>query len=205
MKLKEIWKDILGYEGLYQVSNLGNVKSLNYKHTGKERILKPRPDGHGYYKVALCKNGKVKNFRIHRLVVEAFIGKIPKGLVVNHINECPTDNRLENLEICTIRENVNHGTANARRSESSKGKKISEEAKRKLSESLKGRKFSEEHKRNLSKAKKGEKHPMFGRKFSDEHKRKISESSKGKKMSEEAKQKMSIAKKAYWERRREEA
>lgn len=138
----EIWKDVIEYEGLYQVSNLGRVKSLNYNHSGKERIMKQARDGDGYYCVLLYKSGKRKRFSVHRLVAQAFIGPIPKGLVVNHINECQTDNRLENLEICTIRENSIHGTANARRSASLKGKKrapLSEEHKRKISEAQKAR------------------------------------------------------------------
>lgn len=137
MKLKEIWKDVVGYEGLYLVSNLGNVKSLNYNRTGKEGILKPILDKDGYYCVNLSKNAKSKHIKVHRLVVEAFIGEIPTGLVVNHINEIKTDNRLENLEICTIRENTIHGTANARRSASLKGRKFSEERRRKISEAQK--------------------------------------------------------------------
>lgn len=138
----EIWKDVIEYEGLYQVSNFGRVKSLNYGRSGKERILKQVLDGDGYYCVLLYKNGKRKRFSVHRLIVMTFIGPITKGLVVNHINECRTDNRLENLEICTIRENSIHGTANARRSASLKGKKrtpLSEEHKRKISEAQKAR------------------------------------------------------------------
>lgn len=137
MKIKEIWKDIVDYEGLYQVSNLGRVKSIKFS---KEKILKPVPTHNGYYIVGLSKNGNKKRFRVHRLVAQAFIGKISKGYCVNHINEVKTDNRLENLEIITFKENVNYGTANARRSESHKGRKFSEEHKRKLSEAKKGRK-----------------------------------------------------------------
>jgi hypothetical protein len=129
----EIWKDVLGYEGLYQVSNLGQVKSLNYNRTGIERILKARLSKDGYYEVMLCKNGKGKSFRVHRLVVMSFIGEIPKGSVVNHLNEIRTDNRLENLEICTNKENINYGTSIARRSAARRGMKFSEEWKRKLS------------------------------------------------------------------------
>ena len=153
----EIWKDVLGYEGLYQVSNLGQVKSLNYRHTGKEAILKPGLGGTGYYGVILCKNGKKKRFSVHRLVVMAFIGPIPKGMVVNHISECQTDNRLENLEICTQKENINHGTGIARSAAARKGKKrtpYSEEWKRKLSESHKGKKHTEETKQKMSESRK---------------------------------------------------
>lgn len=140
MIIEEIWKDAVGYEGLYQVSNLGQVKSLNYKRTDKERILKPVLTK-GYYSIGLCKNGKCKRSYVHKLVVEAFLGKISNGLVVNHLNEIKSDNRLENLEICTQKENINYGTCKARISESLRGekhprfgKKLSEEHKRKLSE-----------------------------------------------------------------------
>ena len=133
MKLKEIWRDVVGYEGLYQVSNLGRVKSLNYHRSGKEGIMKPVLEDNGYYSVNLYKNGKVKKFSLHRLVVETFLGKIPNGLVVNHLNEIKSDNRLENLEICTQKENTNYGTCIARRSGARKGKKHTEETKRKLS------------------------------------------------------------------------
>lgn len=140
MKLKEVWKDILGYEGLYQVSNWGRVKSLNYNRTGNERILKPGLGNRGYYFVNLCKNGKQKSVHIHRLVAEAFLCKIPKGLVVNHLNQNKQDNRLENLEIVTQKENLNHGTCRTRMSAAKRGKKIgplSEETKQKISASCK--------------------------------------------------------------------
>lgn len=134
MKLKEIWRDVVGYEGLYQVSNWGRVKSYL---RGKERILKPVLENNGYYSVNLYKKGKLKKFSLHRLVVETFLGEISSGLVVNHLNEIKTDNRLENLEIVTQRENVNHGTRNMRISEALKGQKFSEEHKRKISEGRK--------------------------------------------------------------------
>ena len=134
MKEVEVWRPILGFELLYQASNFGRIKSLKY---GKEKILKPRLGKRGYQMVQLYKDGKGKNYRIHRLVYEAFNDKIPKGLVVNHLNEIKTDNRLENLEICTNKENINHGTCRARMSAAKKGKKLSEEHKRKLSASQK--------------------------------------------------------------------
>lgn len=65
----QIWKDIVGYEGLYQISNLGNVKSF---HLNTERILKSPADSHGYYIVVLCKNKKGKSFKVHQLVAMAF-------------------------------------------------------------------------------------------------------------------------------------
>lgn len=118
---KEIWKDITGYEGLYQVSDQGRVKSLERKvphrakeWTIKERILKPIDNGRGYLQVVLCTGGNIKRFFVHRLVCQAF-HENPKGKPqVNHINEDKTDNRAYNLEWSTARENCNHGTHNER-------------------------------------------------------------------------------------------
>jgi len=113
----EIWKDIPGYEGYYQVSSLGGVKGLTRvvkkrdgTRTVKEKILNQSKDNNGYLKVSLCKNGKEKTFRIHQLVCMSFLNHNPynkKSLVVNHKNFTRTDNRLENLEIITHRENTN--------------------------------------------------------------------------------------------------
>lgn len=104
---EEIWKDVPNYEGLYQVSNLGNVKSLNYNHTKKEKYLKKVLMPNGYYVVCLMNECKRKNFFIHQLVAMAFLGHIPSGnnLVVDHINDVKTDNILENLQIVTNRFN----------------------------------------------------------------------------------------------------
>ena len=103
----EIWKDVLGYEGLYVVSSLGRVKSVK---TGL--IRKPYDSGHGYKNVALWKNGRYKTKYIHRLVVEAFIGAISKGLEVNHKDEDKRNNTLDNLEICTRLYNAEYSRAN---------------------------------------------------------------------------------------------
>jgi len=105
--MKEIYRKIKGYNNVYQVSNLGNVKSLKY---GKERILKPHKlKISGYYQVALCKNGKTKGFKVHQLVAMAFIDHKPcrYKLVVNHKNFNKIDNKVGNLEIVTQRENTN--------------------------------------------------------------------------------------------------
>lgn len=112
--IKEIFKDIEGYENLYQVSNLGNVKSLNYKHTGKEKILTPDKDRYGYFKVVLHKQGKRKKFFVHRLVAQAFLPNSQNLEQVNHKNEIKTDNRVQNLEFCTPKYNANYGTRNKR-------------------------------------------------------------------------------------------
>jgi len=122
----ESWKNIKGYEGLYKVSNMGRVKSLErtvtrkngIKQTIRERILKPSTDKDGYLLVSLCNgSGKVKTFKVHRLVCEAFYENPKKKPCVNHIDENKTNNVASNLEWCTYEENNNHGTRNARSAE----------------------------------------------------------------------------------------
>ena len=108
MEEKEIWKDIKGYEGYYQVSNMGNVKSLNYRRTGKERIMKPGDNGKGYLRVGLSKDGKRKSCKVHRLVAEAFIQFVPEANTsyeVDHKNTDRTDNRVSNLCYVTSSQN----------------------------------------------------------------------------------------------------
>ena len=117
---KEVWKDIAGYEGLYQISSLGNVKSLNYNRTKKERILTPGKRGSGYLFVCLCKVGKSKKFNIHRLVGDAFIENPKNFPQVNHIDEDKTNNCVDNLEWCTAKYNMNFGTRGARDLETKK-------------------------------------------------------------------------------------
>lgn len=140
----EIFKDIKGYEGLYQVSNYGKVKSLgNGKSSNpeskKERILKNSQRDKVYNVVSLCNNGKVANYYVHRLVWEAFNGPVPNGYEVNHMDENPGNNRLDNLNLVTHKENMNWGTICERQSKSHTGKKKTEEARKKLSSSLKGK------------------------------------------------------------------
>jgi len=116
---KEIWKDIEGYEGSYRISNLGNVKSLNrtIKHplkgsfNIKEKILKPALN-RGYLKCILCFNGVNKSFYVHRLVAIMFIMNNKDKPDVNHKNGVKHDNRVENLEWCTEKENVTHAISN---------------------------------------------------------------------------------------------
>ena len=108
---KEIWKDIPGYEGIYQASSLGRIRSLKYD---KVRILKPQRITSGYYMVKLWLNNAGKSSTVHRIVWTAFNGPIPEGLEVNHRNEKKDDNSLANLELVTRKENVNYGTAIAR-------------------------------------------------------------------------------------------
>lgn len=115
---EELWKDIPNYEGIYQASNLGRIKSLEridaLGHRLKEKILKPLIRSIGYYQVALWKNSKVRFYLVHRLVWEAFNGQIPENMQVNHINEIKTDNRLSNLNLMTAKENTNWGSRNER-------------------------------------------------------------------------------------------
>ena len=101
----EVWKDIAGYEGLYQVSSFGRVKSLWH---GRERIRKPHLNHKGYSELNLCKGGNVKGFKVHRLVAEAFIPNPQNKREVNHINGIKADNRVENLEWVTPSENQLH-------------------------------------------------------------------------------------------------
>ncbi len=117
----EIWKNINGYDD-YQVSSMGRFKSLKY---GKERILKPTKDGSGYLKVGLSKDGKVKEHLAHRIVAEAFLNNPYNLSEVNHKNEDKSDNRVENLEWCDHKYNMNYGTGRQRFSMKHKNGKTS--------------------------------------------------------------------------------
>lgn len=103
-----IWKDVVGYEGLYSVSNTGKV----WSHI-RERELQPM-SCRGYLRVHLCKHGRTKAVPIHRIVAMAFIANPSNKPTVNHINEDKLDNRVENLEWATVAENNNHGTRTQR-------------------------------------------------------------------------------------------
>lgn len=106
---KEIWKDVIGYEGLYKVSNLGNIKSMNYNRTGDIKNLSFGTDRCGYSFVHLYKENKSKIFRVHRLVAEAFIPNDNKKLtLINHKDENKLNNRVENLEWCDSKYNINY-------------------------------------------------------------------------------------------------
>lgn len=132
---QEIWRDIKGYEGYYQVSNLGNVKTLhaNKGHSTKLMTLAPHP--RGYKQVLLCKDGRSKSLLVHRLVAAAFIPNPNNYNEVNHIDENKCNNNADNLEWVSHGDNCRYGTRNARISQNSKGQKRSDETKSKMKES----------------------------------------------------------------------
>lgn len=112
---KEIWRPVVGFEGLYEVSNYGNVASLNYRNTGKRHLLKPLVHPCGYKTIHLWKDRvRERTKTIHRIVWEAFNGEIPEGMQINHIDENKENNCLWNLNLMTAKENTNWGTHNER-------------------------------------------------------------------------------------------
>lgn len=112
----EEWRPVVGFDG-YMVSNLGRVKSLNYRGTG-EGLLRPHFDRHGYLKVRLRSNGKGTTTGVHQLVARAFVPGYKPGLVVNHKDENPANPLPDNLEWVTTKENCNYGNHNERLSQS---------------------------------------------------------------------------------------
>ena len=114
----EIWRTAVYdgeiYEGLYKVSNWGRILSLNYKNTGKAELMTPVDDGGGYLQVGLSKNGEYKTCKVHRLVAQTFIPNPDNLPQVNHIDENKINNRVENLEWKSPKDNCNHGTRNER-------------------------------------------------------------------------------------------
>ena len=123
--MEEIWKDIEGFEKLYEVSNLGRVRSLDRfvkKNNNSTRfikggVLKPCKNKGGYLIINLCKNGKTKTYNIHRLVALSFIENPKKLPCINHKNELKFDNRAKNLEWCDRSYNTNYGKRNEKVSE----------------------------------------------------------------------------------------
>lgn len=111
-----ILKDIIGYEGLYMIDNLGNVISLpkfqGNRFHNKYKVLKPKLNKAGYYEVSLSKNGVLKSFLLHRLIAIHFLDNKDNLPQVNHKNGVKTDNRLDNLEWVTISENTKHAFDN---------------------------------------------------------------------------------------------
>lgn len=131
--MEEIWRDIVDYEGYYEVSILGRIRRRGYNkfYLGKSgqprglRIKEPTVDNYGYLHIRLHKNNRAKDYRIHTLVAHAFpeiCGEPFPGAVVNHLDENPTNNVATNLRFVTQRENVNWGTHNERMIKNRKGK-----------------------------------------------------------------------------------
>ena len=113
----EVWKDVVGYEGKYQVSNMGNVRSLDHLvkrnngrlQSNKGKLLRPAKDQCGYHRCAFSISGKLKTFKVHRLVAKSFLdGESENRFQVNHKNGIKTDNRAENLEWVSGSENCKH-------------------------------------------------------------------------------------------------
>lgn len=111
----EIWRDVVGYEGIYQISSLGRIKSLDrpilqrgYIRIRKGVFISLKPTKRGYCRVGLRKNNKLENIFIHRIVCNSFLHNPKNKPQVNHINGIKNDNRFENLEWCTAKENMEH-------------------------------------------------------------------------------------------------
>ena len=140
---EEIWKDIEGYEGLYQVSNMGRVKSLErtvrcgrgYKII-PERIRKARKNNYGYLQLNLYKDGKIKSYKIHRLVAQAFLENPDNLPEVNHIDENKQNNYVENLEWCSKSYNMTYNGRAKKVGKKLRGRKQSEEHIKKVAEKL---------------------------------------------------------------------
>lgn len=108
--MQEIWKDVPGYEGLYQVSNIGNVRSLKWNHSNQTRLLTPFNNG-GYARIGFRQNGILKNYLVHVLVAKAFIPNPHNKPSVNHIDGNKLNNTVQNLEWVTYSENTRHAIA----------------------------------------------------------------------------------------------
>ena len=186
--MEEIWKDIYfkendiiyDYRGIYKISNLGQIKSLErLDNKGRiiyERMLSIKKCKDGYCRVGLSLNGKVKHFLVHRLVAYMFIPNPNNLSQVNHINEFEKDNNcVDNLEWCTCEYNCNYGTRNERTSKNNTGKtkNFTEEQLKQKSENMKGKNnyFYDVHMF-------GEDNPFYGKHHTEESKRKMKESRK---------------------------
>ena len=136
----EVWVDIIDFEGLYQISNLGRIKRLaRIDKRGckqEEKILKQSLRKNGYLEIKLCKDGKHFNFRVHRLVALMFIENSEDKAEVNHLNCNRSDNRVVNLQWVTRKENNSYDMTRKNRSESLKNRTLSEEHKKHISESM---------------------------------------------------------------------
>lgn len=130
----EVWNAMVAFEGIYEVSNHGRVRSLDRIVRGrwgpvfyKGQLMSQSPDTSGYLQTALCKDGVEYTRSVHRLVAEAFIPNQDNKPCINHIDEDKTNNHVDNLEWCTYSENTNHGTRNKRVSTKNTNGKCSKE------------------------------------------------------------------------------
>lgn len=129
---QEIWKDIVGYENKYQISSWGRLRNTN-------GIMKPMFASNGYLVACLWKNNKQRKFVMHRLVAQAFLENPQNYKEINHIDEDKTNNRVENLEWCSHKYNMNYGTLKEKISKANSGKTASADTRLKLSQNSKGR------------------------------------------------------------------
>ena len=177
---KIIWKDIPGYEGLYKVSNTGKIFSVV---TNRELSVIQKKDG--YTCISLCdKDHNKKQYRIHQLVAKAFIPNPNNYPFINHKNEIKNDNRVENLEWCSIKYNSSYGSAPKKISKKLKGVPKSKEA-------IEKRRIIMKEK--LSNMTKEERQAMFGRTMSEERKKQMSIERRKENLSQETIEKMSIS------------
>lgn len=113
--MKEVWRDIPGYEGFYKASSQGRIRSVNRVTSTKKcegKILRQYDKGNGYYVISLCKNGNQKTNLVHRVIAQTFLENTKKLPQVNHKNGIKSDNRLINLEWCSRSENIQHAFKN---------------------------------------------------------------------------------------------
>lgn len=166
---EEEWRPVVGYEGLYEASSFGRVKSLDRYNSKncfiKGRILKQSNDGRGYMSIQLCLNGKIERYLVHRLIAQTFIPNPDNLPQVNHKDENKSNNRVDNLEWCDCSYNINYGTAKER----AKKTRIKNGSWTGLSEKEYRKKYWEDHRDHLNE---------WRRKYSEDHRDHINELSR---------------------------
>lgn len=158
------WRDCIGYEGHYQVSDEGDVRTLNYMGCNKIKEIKSHHNQFGYLLVTFIEDGKYHTKLVHRLVAEAFVPNPENLPCINHRNEIKDDNRPENLEWCTQAYNNTYGTRIQRQAESLRGQKRTEEQCKRISDAKKSMNIhhTEEWKKNHSSRMTGTGNPIYG-------------------------------------------